>query len=386
LRTLASFLFHLFNALDNALAVWWHWKLFYIPGIAFADACTTVNKVEPRFAMPLMRPLLFCLAASLMTTAAWTQTVPNEDVYRASNEALAKRLAASIVTVRARIVDGAATSETLGDARAGTGILIGPNTVLTIGYLIMEADRVEVKGPNGKTTPATRIAVDPNTGFGVLRTLLPVGGSPLALGDSDALTTKAKVLTIGAGEEEAVEIAVLTRARFVGSWEYAVERAIFTTPPVENWSGAALVNAQGKLVGVGSLILRDAAATGTPGNMFVPVNLLKPVLDDLAERGRSGSTVRPWLGMSVDEVGGKLIVSRVTRDGPAHAAGVRRGDVVLGTSRRDASTLAEFFDDVWAHGAPGVPVKVKMQLDGGTQEVNITSADRRDYLRKQTVQ
>jgi serine protease Do len=338
--------------------------------------------------MPVLHSALFCFVVGLSAThihTTWAQGLANNE-YKASNEALAKSLPNSIVTVRARIVEGAASSETLGDARAGTGILIGPNTVLTIGYLIMEADRVEVMGPNGKTTPVTRIAVDPNTGFGILRTLLPVSGKPIALGDSDALPAKAKVLTIGAGEEEAVEIDLLSRARFVGSWEYAVERAIFTTPPVENWSGAALVSEDGKLVGVGSLILRDAGSTGTPGNMFVPVNLLKPILSDLSERGRVASSTRPWLGMAVDEVGGKLIVSRVTRDGPAHSAGVRRGDVVLGTSRRDTKTLAEFFDDVWAHGAPGVPVKVKMQLDGGAQEVQINSADRRDFLRKRTVQ
>jgi serine protease Do len=336
--------------------------------------------------MPALHRHLLHLAACLVWAAAPAAWAQAGTVSKASDEALATRLAGSIVTVRSRIVDGATSSETLGDAREGTGILIGPNTVLTIGYLIMEADRVEVMGPDGKTTPVTRIAADPNTGFGVLRTLLPVGGKPIALGDSDALTAKAKVLTIGAGEEEAVEIAVLTRARFVGSWEYAVERAIFTTPPVENWSGSALVSENGKLVGVGSLILRDAAATGTPGNMFVPVNLLKPILADLSERGRAGGAAKPWLGMALDEVGGKLVVSRVTRGGPAHDAGVRRGDVVLGTSRRNAKSLAEFFDDVWAHGAPGVPVKIKMQLEGGTQEVLINSADRRDYLRKQTVQ
>jgi serine protease Do len=334
-----------------------------------------------------MRSVLFgaVLTACLIATPAWAQPA-NNDPFVARDRALAQGLTESIVTVRARIVEGAATSETLGNARAGTGILIGANTVLTIGYLVMEADKVEVMGPDGKTTPVIRIAVDPSTGFGLLRTLLPVRGKPIALGDSDAVPAKAKVLTIGAGEDEAVEIAVLARERFVGSWEYSVDRAIFTTPPVDNWSGAALVSEDGKLVGVGSLILRNAGGTDVPGNMFVPVNLLKPILTDLSERGRAGGAVKPWLGMSVDEVGDKLIVSRVTRGGPAFEAGVRRGDIVMGTSRRDVKSLAEFFDDVWAHGAPGVQVKVKMQIDSGMREVPIKTMDRRDFLRQQTVQ
>jgi S1-C subfamily serine protease len=337
-----------------------------------------------------MRALLFgtTLVACLLAAPVAAQTPNTEprDPYAARDTVLARGLADSVVTVRARIVEGAATSETLGSARAGSGILIGPNLVLTIGYLVMEADKVEIMGPDGKTTPVTRIGYDHTTGFGILRTLLPVRGKPISLGDSDALPAKTKVLTIGAGEDEAVEIAVLARERFVGSWEYAVDRAIFTTPPVENWSGSALVSEDGKLVGVGSLILRNAGGTDVPGNMWVPVNLLKPILNDLAERGRAGGPVKPWLGMSVDEVGDKLIVSRVTRGGPAHSAGVRRGDIVLGTARRDVKNLAEFFDDVWAHGAPGVAVKVKMQIDSGTREIVINTMDRRDFLRTQTVQ
>jgi serine protease Do len=325
------------------------------------------------------------VAAVTFPTPALAQTTRADD-YAARNTALAQELADSMVTIRAQIVDGAATAETLGRARAGSGILIGPNLVLTIGYLVMEADKVEVVGPDGKTTPVTRIGYDHTTGFGLLRTLLPVRGKVLDLGDSDALPAQSKVLTIGAGEDEAVEIAVLARERFVGSWEYAIDRAIYTFPPVENWSGSALVNEDGKLVGVGSLILRNAAGTDMPGNMFVPVNLLKPILTDLTERGRAGGPVKPWLGMSVDEVGDRLIVSRVTRGGPAHTAGVRRGDIVLGTSRRDSKTLGEFFDDVWAHGAPGVAVKVKMQIDSGTREVTVNTMDRRDFLRSQTVQ
>ncbi|MGL4575346.1 MAG: S1C family serine protease [Burkholderiaceae bacterium] len=334
-----------------------------------------------------MRALLIAAAIAAFVSAPVTQAqTTRNDTYAARNTALAQQLADSIVTIRAQIVDGAATAETLGRARAGSGILIGPNLVLTIGYLVMEADKVEVVGPDGKTTPVTRIGYDHTTGFGLLRTLLPVRGKALDLGDSDALPAQSKVLTIGAGEDEAVEIAVLARERFVGSWEYAIDRAIYTFPPVENWSGSALVNEDGKLVGVGSLILRNAAGTDMPGNMWVPVNLLKPILNDLAERGRAGGAVKPWLGMTVDEMAGALVVSRVTRGGPAHAAGVRRGDVVVGVGDVNTKSLAEFFDSVWATGAPGVQVKVRMLIDSGPRDVTITTMDRRDFLRQQTVQ
>jgi serine protease Do len=334
-----------------------------------------------------MRALLLAAAIAVcaLSPATQAQTTRN-DTYAARNTALAQELADSMVVIRAQIVDGAATAETLGRARAGSGILIGPNLVLTIGYLVMEADKVEVVGPDGKTTPVTRIGYDHTTGFGLLRTLLPVRGKVLDLGDSDALPAQSKVLTIGAGEDEAVEIAVLARERFVGSWEYAIDRAIYTFPPVENWSGSALVSEDGKLVGVGSLILRNAAGTDMPGNMFVPVNLLKPILTDLAERGRAGGAVKPWMGMTVDETAGALVVSRVTRGGPAHTAGVRRGDVVVGVGNVNTKNLAEFFDSVWAAGAPGVQVKVRMLIDSGPRDVTITTMDRRDFLRQQTVQ
>ena len=80
-----------------------------------------------------------------------------------------------------------------------------------------------------------------------------------------------------------------------------------------NWSGAALIDREGKLLGIGSLIVREATSEDPklPGNVFVPIDLLKPILDDLVREGHRAGPARPWLGIAADEVQGRLIVTRV---------------------------------------------------------------------------
>ena len=237
------------------------------------------------------------------------------------------RYVSSVVKVDTRAVDGAASTATLGARRSGSGVIIDERLVLTIGYLLLETDAVEVTTASGRKLPGSVAGYDHATGFGLVRTVLPLDGQRLELGDSDRIAERQKVLTVGQGEREATELLVVSRKPFAGSWEYLIERPIYTFPPVNNWSGAALINEDGRLVGIGSLIVNDASGErqGVPGNLFVPVNLLKPILGELLADGRRRSQVPPWLGMSTEPVRGNLMVTRVSRGGPAEQAGVPLG-------------------------------------------------------------
>jgi len=289
----------------------------------------------------------------------------------------------ALVRVKARILPNARSAEALGTAREGNGVLIRENLVLTIGYLVIEAEGIEVVSGDGRVVPATLAGYDHATGFGVLRLVAPIEGKPLPLGDSNQLAERDPVMVATYGGREGVSLAyVVSRRPFSGSWEYMLDSAIYTYPPVMNWSGAALIGPKGDLLGIGSLIVADAMSPGTqsPGNLFVPVDLLKPILDELLDKGRAG-TARPWLGMSTEELRGRLFVSRVSPDGPAAKAGLQRGDILVGVGSEDVNSLADFYKKLWARGAAGVEVPLKVLQGTQVREIGVRSIDRVEYFR-----
>lgn len=290
----------------------------------------------------------------------------------------------AIVRIEAEIVPDGETVRSLGARRSGTGVILDARTVLTIGYLLMEAEQVTVVTGDGRRVPGSVGGYDHATGFGVVRTLVPLAGRALELGDSDRVTERQKVLTLGHGEPEATEILVLSRKPFAGNWEYLLERPIFTFPPVGNWSGAALIDGEDKLVGIGSLIVNDAAGDrpGIPGNLFVPVNLLKPILEDLLAQGRRSGPAQPWLGLATERVRGNLMVARVTRDGPAEAAGLEVGDIIVGVNGDRVDDQADFYRRVWKLGPAGVTVPLRVLKDGALKDMPVRSIDRLEFLRK----
>ncbi|MGE0873687.1 MAG: S1C family serine protease [Burkholderiales bacterium] len=296
----------------------------------------------------------------------------------------ADAILSAILKVRSKIIPNARSVAALGAQREGTGILIREDYVLTIGYLVIEAETVEVSNAAGRTVPAAVAGYDHASGFGLLRLLVPLDGTPLPLGNSSALVEHDPVMIAAHGGRDGMGVArVVSRRPFSGSWEYLLDSAIFTYPPVTNWSGAALIGRQGNLLGVGSLIVPDAASPGTqsPGNMFVPIDLLKPILEDLIDTGRAAGPVQPWLGVNAEEHRGRLFVARVSPDGPAERAGLEPGDILVGVGDEEVSSLADFYRKVWSRGAAGVEVPLRVLQGTQVRDISVRSMDRLDYFR-----
>ena len=291
----------------------------------------------------------------------------------------------AIVGVHATIPADARTADALGTERAGSGVVIDDNgLVLTIGYLILEAATVEIETAYGRRLPADIVAYDYDTGFGLVRTLTPAEVPPLRLGTSAGLGDSTPVLAAGfGGPGNALGAMIVDRRTFAGYWEYLLEDAIFTTPPHFNHSGAALIDTEGQLVGIGSLILPDVFGFGSslPGNMFVPIDALKPILADLLTDGRSAAPRKPWLGIFTDDTGGQVQVISVSAGGPGEAAGIAEGDVILAVGDRIVTNMEDFFRAVWSLGEPGVEVPLVAQRGDAPVQFTVTSRDRYDWLR-----
>lgn len=296
-----------------------------------------------------------------------------------------ERILSAIVKVSAEVPAEARTADSLGTEREGSGVVIDDNgLVLTIGYLILESMGVQISTVDGRAFPAEVVAYDHDTGFGLVRTTRPPSVEPLPLGDSEPLEERDRVLVASyGGQRMALGAFVVSRRDFAGSWEYLLERAIFTSPPHLAFGGAALIDQEGSLVGIGSLIVPNAAGDdrSLPGNMFVPIDALKPILADLLEDGRRSGGSRPWLGLYAQEHQGRVFAVRVPRSGPAHAAGVQPGDIVLGVGGKPVSGLADYYRTMWSLGEAGVSVPLQILRDNSPDEVTVKSIDRQSWLR-----
>jgi serine protease Do len=296
-----------------------------------------------------------------------------------------EELVSAVVRVKTHINPEGRTVEGLGREREGSGILIDTDgLVLTIGYLMVEAYAAEVVDNNGRTVPANVVGYDHETGFGLLRTIEPLKLKPMAFGKSAEVKERDPVLIASFGGAAMVSAAyVVAKREFAGSWEYMLDEALFTAPPHPAWSGAALISREGKLVGVGSLIVGDAAggAEKTPGNMFVPIDRLPPILGDLIADGHRAGPGRPWIGVNTDELHGRLFVSRVTPGGPAEKAGIKRGDVIVGVNGEQSKNLADLYRKLWAQGSAGANIALDVLQDHRVNRVDIRSINRLDHLK-----
>ena len=257
--------------------------------------------------------------------------------------------------------------------------------MLTIGYLMLEAYAAEIVTNEGKTVPATIVGYDHESGFGLLRAIAPLNIKPMPMGKSSDVKERDPVVVAGAGGRENASAAlVVSKREFAGYWEYLLDEALFTSPPLTPWSGAAMISRDGRLVGVGSLIVPDATGKGDGviGNMFVPIDRLPPILADLIADGRLSSPPKPWLGVTTQEVRGRLMVSQVTAGGPAEKAGLQRGDVIIAVGGTPPRDLADFYRKVWSQGAAGVTVPLDIERGGGkSQHIDVPSMNRLDHLK-----
>jgi serine protease Do len=292
----------------------------------------------------------------------------------------------AVVGVRATIPEDARTARVLGTEREGSGVVIDRDgLVLTIGYLILEAIKAEIVLPQGsRVVPADIVAYDYDTGFGLLRALAPIGIEPIEFGNSAAAGERTEALAVSSGgPQPVIGTVVVSRRDFAGYWEYLLPHAIFTSPPHHSYGGAALIGRDGRLLGIGSLLVGDAAAPDTPmpGNMFVPIDALKPILGDLVANGRSRAPPRPWLGLYGEDHRGRLFVRRVAPDGPAARAGLAADDIIIAVKGEPVHGMADFYRKVWALGRAGVEVPLTVLTADGVSEVTVRSADRYDYLK-----
>ena len=298
-----------------------------------------------------------------------------------------KRAHAAVVGVEVTAIPGARSAETLGRRRSGSGVLIGPEgLILTIGYLIVEADTIELTTNDQKTWPARPVAYDQATGFGLVRPLAPLRGlTPVRLGSVKDLVAGEPLMVAMGGDDPEVELTYLVGKRaFSGYWEYHIEDALFTSPPVGNHSGAPLFNQRGELLGIGSLFVADATgqAPRIPGNMFVPIDLLKPVLAEMEQTGSTKQSHRPWLGITSSELGGRVVVMQVTEGGPAHRGGIEIGDVIVAVDGEVVGSLESFYKRVWARAKADDEIRITLQRGPDLKTLTLRGVDRMTTMAK----
>lgn len=297
----------------------------------------------------------------------------------------AEEILKAVVKIRAIVSKDARSARSLGTEREGNGVVIdSKGHILTIGYLISDAETIEVTGPEGKPIHATFVGYDHNTGFGLLRTDKPLNVQPMKLGQSSEVKEGDPILVAGHGGKDSVQVGqVIARKEFVGYWEYLIENAIFITPPYPNFGGAALIDRDGRLMGIGSIYtqMMIQGLGSIPCNMFVPIDLLNPILSDLLIRGRSREAPRPWLGLNAEETHGRVFITRVTSEGPAERAGLQPEDLILAVNGKPVNGLADFYRKVWALGNAGVDVSLSILRGTQIRDITVHSADRYQSLR-----
>lgn len=295
----------------------------------------------------------------------------------------------AVVLVRTEVPEDGFTVDTLGTERGGYGVVIRKDgLVLTIGYLITEATQVWLTTNQGGVVAGYPLAYDQATGFGLIQPLGRLDAPHLKTGLAADVKVGDAAFVIGhGGLPHALKTRLIAKQEFAGYWEYVLDEAIFTAPAHPQWGGAALLDAQGDLIGIGSLLVeQEADGKALQTNMFVPIDFLHPILDAMLKTGRSQHPPRPWLGIYTQEHEGNLVIRKLAAGGPAEQAGVRMGDLVLGVGAHRARGLAELFRAVWKVGAAGVEIPLTLARSGDVLHIRVKSADRNDFLKKPNLQ
>ena len=291
----------------------------------------------------------------------------------------------AVVLLRAEIPEDAFTASILGTERTGSAVVIRDDgLMLTIGYLITEAQSIWLTANDGSVAAGHPLAYDAGTGFGLVQPLGRLGAPALTRGSAAAARVGDQALVIAhGGRAHALKARIIAKREFAGYWEYVLDEALFTAPAHPQWGGAALVGQDGRLLGIGSLLVQETVeGESVQGNMIVPIDLLAPILEDMLAMGRPNRPPRPWLGMYTTEANGQLAVGGLAAGGPAERGGVRMGDLVLEVAGRRVAALADLFRNVWSLGAAGTEIPLTLAREGSVVKVRLRSADRNDFLKK----
>lgn len=293
------------------------------------------------------------------------------------------RALGSVVGLHAIIPPDAFSAETLGTERAGNGVVIDNGLVLTIGYLITEAESVWLHLADGRVVEGHALGFDSETGFGLVQALGQLDVEPLPLGNSAESRIGDRVVVGGAGgRTRSVASQIVAKQEFAGYWEYLLDEAVFTYPAHPNWGGTALLNERGELIGIGSLQLeRERDGKAEHVNMIVPIDLLKPILEDLRKFGRVNKPARPWLGLYSTEIDNRVVVIGISANGPAARAELKTDDIILAVDGDKVTSQTAFYKKMWALGAAGVDVPLTVYHEGVTFDVTVTSTDRFKLLK-----
>jgi S1-C subfamily serine protease len=294
----------------------------------------------------------------------------------------------SIVAIHSLIPEDGFTADILGTERVGSGVVIRESgLILTIGYLITEAENIWLTSVDGRVTPAHALAYDQETGFGLVQALGQLDLPALDLGKANDAKPGDPVILAGAGSGQFVRAHIIGKQEFAGYWEYLLDEAIFTAPAHHLWGGAGLIGADGKLLGVGSLLMQQMTEKGVQDiNMVVPIDLLTPILGDLLTYGQVNKPARPWLGVYSTESEGRVVIASIAERGPAAVAGLREGDIIAGVRDMAIDSLADFYRKVWSSGPAGTEILIEIVRENREIRLRVKSADRASFLKKPRLQ
>ena len=270
------------------------------------------------------------------------------------------------------------------DGRAsGSGVIVDPRGyILTNNHVIENAREITVRLSDSRKFSATLVGRDAKTDLAVLKVDAPTPLPAAELADSDRLRVGQWAIAIGNpfGLDRTVTVGIISATARNRVGVAAYENFIQTDASINPGnSGGPLLNLDGKVIGINTAIV----AAGQGIGFSIPVNEAKAVMGQLIAKGR---VVRGWLGVVIQDVTDELaasfgvreregvLVADVMKGGPAEAAGVRAGDVVIdlnGTRIREVPDLQRRVAGV----APGERVRVGVVRDGARQAVTVTIAE-----------
>jgi len=287
------------------------------------------------------------------------------------------------MALHALVPETAMTSELLGTERNSHAVQISQDgLLLTVGYSVMEASEIWLTNRKGQTTEAILLAQDYDSGLALLRPLSPIGLLTLETATTDKLHEGQELSVLASNEKELIPVDLFAVEEFAGRWEYVLDRGLFTFPLYERWSGAALLDSAGKLVGLGSLALgmRNPEGEVEPGNLFIPVELVMPHIEHLRDHGQKPGTLRPWLGTLVEEHDSELYVVGLYHGAPAARAGIKPGEIILSVARQPVTSMAGFFRSIWHYGPAGTAIPLTLSDGNKTREVVLDTTDRNSFF------